>query len=128
NWPSRQRESTSAATSMSSASWATRPKRSSGHVASRWLELVPPGQVAGCHLRVGLGAGDGDDQVVGGVVGCLEIHAVEAVEHDHREPSLALVAIDERVVDHDGLQQCAGLGLDAVIGVPSEDAGAGAVG
>ena len=89
---------------------------------------MPLGQVPGCHLVVGRAAGDSDDQVVRVVVRRLKIDAVDAVEHNYREPPQPFVAINQRVVDDDGLQQCAGLGIDVRVGVPSEDAGAGAVG
>lgn len=89
---------------------------------------MPLCQVASRNVVVGLAAGKGDHHVVGVVVRCLELHAVQAVEDDDCKPTQSLVPIDQRMVDDDRLQESAGSGVDVGVGVAPQNAGAWTVG
>jgi hypothetical protein len=76
----------------------------------------------GCYVVdvVEMPGGDADHQVIGLVIGQGQPAAVEAVERDdggQREP---LVAVDERVVAGDGMQQRGGLGIQVRVGILAE--------
>ena len=70
-----------------------------------------------------LAAGPGDDEVVGHIVGHRQPAAVQAVEGDDGGQPQPLVAVDEGVVPHDGVQQCGGLVVQRGIGVGTERRG-----
>src|SRR5690606_23245875 len=74
-------------------------------VAGAQLGSVAGTECFGRVLQGHLSCGHGDDQVVGLVVGRIEVDAVQSEEDDDGQPSQALVAIEEGVVADDGLEE-----------------------
>jgi hypothetical protein len=56
---------------------------------------------------------DGHDELVCRVVWRVEVDVVEAIEHNDGKPAETLVPVDERVVAHEGIEQCRCLAVPA---------------
>lgn len=61
----------------------------------------------------------GHDQLIGRVVGRIQVDVVEAIGDDDSKPAQALVAVDERMVANEGVEKCRSLAIQVGIGVVS---------
>ena len=80
-----------------------------------------------CLLEGHLSCGYGDDQLIGRIIGRVEVDTVQAEEDHDGQPSEALVAVEERVVADDGLEERRGLQIEPVIGLRAPEGGRGAM-